>query len=250
MQDDNDYTFNRVGDAIGDAVREMVSWLPELLGGLAILLIGYIVAKIVAGAVRSALRKLELNKHMQGVHGGSFISRIIPNPTRLISRLIFWLVMFGAISLAVSTMGIPALVNLVNAIYGYIPNILAALIIFLAASAVSAAVLGLVSSTMGDTFTGKIVMAAAPIVIMGIAGFMILNQLKIAPEIVTITYAAMLGSAALGLALAFGLGGREVAADILRKAYVQGQEKSQLAKQDMAHGKQNAERKIRNVANG
>jgi hypothetical protein len=54
--------------------------------------------------------------------------------------------------------------------------------------------------------------------------FMILNQLRIATEIVTITYAALMGALALGMALAFGLGGRDVASRVLEDAYRRGQQ--------------------------
>jgi hypothetical protein len=59
---------------------------------------------------------------------------------------------------------------------------------------------------------------------MAIAVFMILNQLKIATDIVIITYAALMGAVALGMALAFGLGGRDVASRMLEDAYRSGQE--------------------------
>ena len=79
------------------------------------------------------------------------------------------------------------------------------------AGVVAAAVGGLVARTMGDTPTGKVVGSVVPVLVMAIATFMILNQLQIAPEIVTITYAALIGGVFLAMALAFGLGGREVA---------------------------------------
>ncbi len=72
---------------------------------------------------------------------------------------------------------------------------------------------------------------------MGIAIFVILNQLKIAPEIVQITYTALIGSVALGAALAFGLGGREVAGRMLDDAYQKGQENKDRVKQDLEKGK-------------
>ncbi len=80
--------------------------------------------------------------------------------------------------------------------------------------------------TMGDTNTGRIVKAVVPVLVMAIATFMILDQLRIATNIVTITYAALIGAIALGTALAFGLGGREVAAQILDSAYERGQQVS------------------------
>ena len=77
---------------------------------------------------------------------------------------------------------------------------------------------------MGDTPTGKVVGSVVPVLVMAIAAFMILNQLQIAPEIVTITYAALIGGVFLAMALAFGLGGREVAGRMLGDAYDRGRE--------------------------
>ena len=75
-----------------------------------------------------------------------------------------------------------------------------------------------------------------PILVMTIATFMILNQLKIAPAIVTITYAALLGAVALGSALAFGLGGRDVAARMLEGAYASAQQNKEQWKRDLDQG--------------
>lgn len=145
--------------------------------------------------------------------------------------------LLGALSIAVSALKIPALTSFVQAIYAYLPNVIAAVLIFVLAGAVSAAVGGLVASTMGDTPTGKILGTAVLILVMGIAIFMILNQLKIAPEIVQITYTALIGSVALGAALAFGLGGREVAGRMLEDAYQKGQENKDRVKHDLEKGR-------------
>ena len=76
---------------------------------------------------------------------------------------------------------------------------------------------------MGDTPTGRIVKVVAPVLVMAIATFMILDELQIASNIVVITYAALMGAIALALALAFGLGGRDVAARLLETGYAKGQ---------------------------
>jgi hypothetical protein len=90
--------------------------------------------------------------------------------------------------------------------------------------------------TMGGTALGSIVATVAPILVMTIATFMILTQLMIAQQIVIITYAAILGAVALGTALAFGLGGREVARDLLQNAYRTGQERKDELKRDLDRG--------------
>jgi small-conductance mechanosensitive channel len=114
--------------------------------------------------------------------------------------------------------------------------VIAAVLIFLVAGAVSTAVVALANRTMGDTPTGKFVTTAAPILIMAIATFMILTELGIAEQIVLITYAALIGAVALGMALAFGLGGRDVAARMLESAYQAGREGKEQVKRDVGRG--------------
>jgi hypothetical protein len=216
-------SVNSARNYLHDFLSHIVNGLPKFLGALLILIIGYFVARAVASLVARLLERARLDKHLHAGHGGNVIQRAVPSPTNLLAKVTYWIVFLFSISIAVSVLGIPVLVDLVRAVYAYIPNIIAAILIFLVASAVSAGVVKLIGNTMGDTPTGKVLSTATPILVMGLAIFMILNELRIAPEIVNITYAAMMGSAALGLALAFGLGGRDVAARILEGLYAAGQ---------------------------
>ncbi len=211
-------------------------WIPHLIGALLILLIGYFVAKIVGKLVFKATHRAGLDRTLQKGPGGSFIARITAHPSKLLGTVAFWAIFLATISLAASALGIAALTAFVGAVFAYLPNVLAAFLIFLVAGALSAAIAGIVARVMGDTGLGKMVATAAPILIMTIATFMILNQLKIAPTIVTITYAALLGAIALGSALAFGLGGRDVAAQILQGAHQSVQENKQQWKRDLDQG--------------
>jgi hypothetical protein len=161
---------------------------------------------------------------------------------KLAGSIVFWLVFLGAVSIAVDVLGIEALENLVAAIYSYLPNVLAALLIFIVAVAIAAGVATIASRLLGDTTLGRIVSTVGPILVFAIATFMILNQLKIAETIVTITYAALIGAVALGSALAFGLGGRDVAARLLEGAYAKGQENKEQLKRDLELGKERAKR--------
>ena len=86
------------------------------------------------------------------------------------------------------------------------------------AVAIAAGVATLATRLLGDTSLGRVIATVAPILVFAIATFMILDQLNIAQSIVTITYAGLIGALALGSALAFGLGGREVASQMLQGA--------------------------------
>ncbi len=240
---------NAAGEHLQTFLAQIVEALPRFLGAIAILIIGYLIAKAVAAAVHNLLGRAQLNQRLHTGQGGSFIQRAIPNPQGLLATIVYWVIFLFAVSIAVATLGIPVLVDFVRAIYAYIPNVIAALAIFMIAGAVSAAVAGLVATAMGDTPTGKVISTVVPVVIMSIATFMILNQLKIAPAIVTITYAAILGSAALGLALAFGLGGRDVAARMLQDLYDRGQVAKGQAAADARTGAERTRQKADDLRN-
>jgi hypothetical protein len=238
------FTFAAVeiGDSLQQALDSFFEFLPRLLGFLVVLLIGWLIARLVKAAVARVLEKVGLDRAMHSGSTGRYVDRVAPDtsPSRVIGALAFWFIFLGALAIAVSQLGIEALDNFVASIAAYLPNIVAAVLIFVLAGAVAAAVAGLVARTLGETPTGKVVGTVAPVLVMAIATFMILDQLQIAPEIVTITYAALLGSAALAMALAFGLGGREVAHRMLDDAYRKGQEQRAQVRRDVEVGRERA----------
>jgi len=195
--------------------------------------------------VGKMLQRAGFDRTLQRGQVGQFVGKVTSSPSRLVGTLVFWFILLGTISLAVSVLGINALTNFVAAVYAYLPNVLAAFLIFLVASAISAGIATLVTKVMGDTGLGKIVATVAPILVMTIATFMILEQLKIAHDIVITTYTLLLGAIALASALAFGLGGREVAGRILESAYQKGQESKAQIKQDLETGVSRAREEAR-----
>ena len=238
--------FN-AGDSLQNAFTELVAFLPNLIGALLLLLLGYIVAKVLDGLTRRALQRGGFDAAIHREPTGEWIKRVIPRPSNLAGSIVFWVVFLGAVSIAVDVLGVEALENLVAAIYGYLPNILAALLIFIVAVAIAAGVSTLATRLLGDTSLGRIIGTAAPILVFAIATFMILDQLKIAQSIVTITYAGLIGALALGSALAFGLGGRDVAAQMLQGAYTKGQESKEQLKREFELGKERAKEEAERV---
>jgi len=236
-----------IGNSIERGFTVFFAWIPALLGALAILVIGYFVAKYVGKLVTRSLQRADLDRTLHTGVGGSFVEKVTASPSRLVGALAFWAILLGTISLAVSILGINALTNFVAAIYAYLPNVVAAILIFLVASAVSVAVATLAKRVMGETGLGKIVATAAPILVMTVATFMILDQLQIAQNIVVITYAGLIGAIALGSALAFGLGGREVAGRLLEGAYETGQAHKHEFERDLDQGVSRAKEEVRSA---
>lgn len=234
-----------VANSVQRFLNDVFAWLPELIGALLILAIGYFVAKLIGNLVGRALHRAGLDRTLHSGMGGDAIKKVTGSPSRLLGTVAFWAVWLAAISLAVSVLGINALTNFVAAIYDYLPNVIAAIAIFLVAGAVSAAAAAFAKRVLGDSPLSKIVGTAAPIIVMTVATFMILTQLQIAKEIVMITYAGLVGAIALATALAFGIGGREVASQMLQGAYEQGQENAAEMKRDLDGSVERAKTEVR-----
>ena len=169
-----------------------------LIGAVVILVIGFFIMKLVHEA--GGLTQAGLDRNLLSGRSGEWVSKVAASPSRLIGRIAFWAIFLAFVSIAASALGIEAVSAFVAAVWGYLPNVIAALAIFLVAGAISAGVATLATRLMGDTPTGRIVATAAPILVMTIATFMILEQLKIAHDIVVTTYTLLLGSIALGAA--------------------------------------------------
>lgn len=228
---------------LSNFINHLINVLPRAIEAIIVFIIFWIVAKAVATIIHNLLGRMQFNQRVHAGTGGNFIQRAIPNPMGLVAGVVYWAIFLFGISIAVTMLGIPALLDIVRGIYSYIPRVIAALIIFLVAGAAAGAVGKLVKDTMGDTPTGKVVGSAVPVIIMSIAGFMILNELQFATGIVLLTYGIILGGISLGMALAFGLGGREVAGRMLGDMYNKAQANKDRVAADMRTGAARGKRK-------
>jgi mechanosensitive ion channel-like protein len=231
-----------VSDSFQGTLDEIFAFLPNLVGALFLLIIGWIVAKVVAGLVRRGLRSAGADRALATGRAGEYRERFSPDlqPSGVIGTIVFWSLFALAIMLAVSALGVEALSDFMSAVVAYLPNVIAALLILLVAIAVAGAVGGIAQRLMGGTMLGRIVQTVVPTLVMTIALFMALVQLKIATEIVVATYVIVLGSIGLGFALAFGLGGRRAADELLFNAYESGRQRMPELKREAAVAKARA----------
>src|SRR3954454_1639633 len=229
--------------SLQNAFTTFLNYVPNVIGALLVLIIGYIIARLIRAGISRLLRKVRVDEKLTHGSGGEYVARFSPQgkPSQLVGLVVQYVLMVFVIVSAVGTLNIPAVTGFMNLVLSYLPNVIAALLIFLVAAAVAAAVGGLVHRTMGDTPTGRVARAAAPALGMAIAVFMILNQLGIATAIVNATYIALIGAVALGSALAFGLGGRDAAADLINSGYRKAQDQSDQVRADLQAGQQRAQ---------
>jgi len=223
-----------VSDSLQNGFDRFFGYLPNVLGFLVVLLITYLVARILRTVVSKALSAVKLDESLAKTPAGGAVDKISPGgkPSRLIGAIVFYFIFLIGLTAAFGALEIPAVTDFIKQVLSYLPNIVAAVLIFVIAAALAGAIAGVVAKTMGDTPTGKLVETVVPGVIMAIAGFMVLTQLRIAPQI---------GMLAVAGALAFGLGGRDVAARIWSDAYDRAGDAGDQAKDDVGTARQRVE---------
>ncbi len=205
-----------------NALSTFLSYLPQLVGAIVILIIGYIVAKILQAITTRVLQGLGFEGWMEKGGIKQFFDRAQTNqtPSSVIGKLVFWFVFIIAITMAADALGIPQVSAVLGQLVAYIPSIIAAVLILVLAALLANFVSGIVRGATGSDLLASVAQYA----IIIYAVFAAITELGIAVELTAPTFLIVLGAVALAAAIAFGLGGREVAQDILQKAYNRGDE--------------------------
>lgn len=195
--------------------------LPKALLALAVIIVGYIVAKVLERIVDGLLRRIGLNRMLDrgGVLQAVERSGARVNPTRVISRLVFWLAMFAVLLAAANMLGLESVAAVVGNLVSYIPSVITAIVIIVAGILLGQFVGGLIGTSIGGIHGGRALARAGQGGVIIIATFMALQELGIATDIVTTAFAILFGALAMAMALAFGLGNRDLAGDITRGWY-------------------------------
>jgi len=200
-----------------NALSTFLSYLPQLVGAIVILIIGYIVAKVLQAVVGRVLQAIGFDGWMEKGGIKQFFDRAETNqtPHSILGQLVFWFVFIIALTMAADALGIPQVSAILGQLIAYIPSIIAAILILILAALLANFVSGIVRGATGSGLLASVAQYA----IIVYAVFAAITELGIAVELTAPTFLIVLGAVALAAAIAFGLGGREVAQDILHKAY-------------------------------
>ena len=204
-------------EPLQNAIGVFLSYIPQLIGAIVILIIGYIVAKVLQAVVGRVLQAIGFDGWMEKGGIKQFFDRAETNqtPVSILGQLVFWFVFIIALTMAADALGIPQVSVILGQLIAYIPSIIAAVLILILAALLANFVSGIVRGATGSGLLASVAQYA----IIVYAVFAAITELGIAVELTAPTFLIVLGAVALGAAIAFGLGGREVAQDILQKAY-------------------------------
>ena len=216
-------SYEDIGLRIRDSFMQFAEYIPALVGALVILLAGYLLAKLVERGIDRALSKLGLNRWLErgGVLDAVERTGWRKRPSRLVANIVFWFLMFGVIILAANAIGMTGLEEVFRELVSYIPNVIAAVVIILIGVVLGEFVEGLIRASTGGIQGGPTLARVGRGGVILLAVFMSLQELGVASEIVVTAFAILFGAIALAMALAFGLGNRELAGEVTRRWYLQ-----------------------------
>jgi hypothetical protein len=221
--------------SLAAAMALLFSAIPKIIGFALILIVGWFVASLIERGLAAVLRTIHFNDLSQRAGLADFVQRMGMNtdPAGMIGLVVKWFVRLIALVVAFDALGLPAVSEVLRQLLLWLPNVVVALVVLviggLAARAFSNVVRGTTSEAglSNSNFLARL----ASMVVWAFAIVVAVNQIGIATELVNTLFMAVVGALALGIGLAFGLGGRETAAEIVRKAYLKMQEKSGEARQ-------------------
>ena len=214
--------------SLATAMALFFSAIPKIFGFLVILIVGWLVASLVEKAVAAILRTIRFNELAKRSGLADFVSKMGTgtDAAGLLGAVVKWFIRLIALVVAFDALGLPAVSDVLRQLLLWLPNVIVALVVLVIG--------GLLASALGNVVRGAAAKSALgnPDVLAKVASGLVwafaivvaVNQIGIATALVNTLFMAVVGAVALALGLAFGLGGRETAAEIVRNWYQKGRQ--------------------------
>ena len=200
---------------------KIMAFLPELIGAIIIFVVGLIAAKFLKMAVVKLLKMARLDTAAEKTKLDEFLKKggIVKTASEIVGVLVYWFVMILVVIATLDALGLPIVSDLLNSIFLYVPNVVAAVIVMtlgiLVGNLLSAVIRTAASNAGIAAAEGLAKTSLYAVIAFSVA--IALIQLGIGKEIVGEVFQMAFGATALAFGLAFGLGGKDTAADYLNR---------------------------------
>lgn len=219
-------SFNVAVEPLRAFLFQIGSFLPRLAVALVVLVVGWLLAKAVRFGVAKALRALNFDVLTQRAGIDNFLQQggTEKDTTDLFAALVYWLVILAALVIAFNGLGLTQVTELLTRVMLFLPRVMLALLVLIFGAYfgrfVGNAVLVWCRNVgIGDA---EVLARVAQYTIVAFVALIALDQLDIGGNLVQMTFLIVLAGVVLGLALSFGLGGRERAGALIEKWFPRG----------------------------
>jgi hypothetical protein len=196
-------------------LSQIGQFLVNIMLVIVILIIGWIVSKVIRSIVTKSLRAIKLDELSDRIELETLLEKggISYSLSELIGLICYWLALLVTFMVAINAVGLTIAAELLNKVVLYIPNVVAAVFILILGMFVATILKNIVVTAANNAGLnqGKVLGKVAETIVIAFAIFVGLEQLRIGIQITQLTISIVLGSIGLGLALAFGLGCKDLA---------------------------------------
>src|SRR4051812_42502516 len=235
------------GDAfkasLAGALNTFLSAIPRIIGFAVVLIVGWIVSSLLAKGVKALLHAVRFNDLAQRSGFASFVqtSGVRTDSSGVTADIVKWFVRLITLVVAFDTLGLPAVSGVLQQLLLWLPNLIVALVVLVVGGLAANALAQLVRGATAEAgFSNPDALATVTrVVVWAFAIVVAVNQLGIATTLINTLLVGVVGAVALATGLAFGLGGRDRAAQLLdRMSRAAGQSGPRLERAASAAGDQ------------
>lgn len=204
-------------------VDSLIAWTPRVLLAVILFVVALVVARVVRSVLRGIMLRLKFDDLVVRIGIDTAIQRmgVRESLAEVVPKIVYYLLLILFAKTAADAMGLAAISDAIGAFMGYLPNVVAALLIMVLGSAAAQ----FAGKAVAEAATNSGIEFGASLgglvsgLLMLVLGIMAIGQLQIDTEIVRVVTSAILAGGALAFGLAFGLGSRDITRNILAGYY-------------------------------
>ena len=217
--------ISELSQALHEIARGFAHFLPRLIVIVILAFVGWVIAYVVKAVLRSILRLIKFDKLSENAGASQLLTQAaLPSATEMLSRFVFWVTWLGVILLGVRALGILGLQEQIARFFLFLPRLFVAMFILffglLAASFFSRA--ALLAAVNANVPSPRVLSLALRSIIIVFVLSIFFEELGLAEQTMLVAFGIAFGALMLGLAIAFGMGGRDLAQRLLEKMFVRG----------------------------
>jgi hypothetical protein len=201
----------------------LLAAVPRIIGFLVIVAIGWFIATLIAKAVATLLRRIRFNDMAARSGFAGFVANtgVETDSSGFVADIAKWFVRLITLVVGFDALGLPAVSDVLRQLLLWLPNLAVAIAVLVLGGLAANWLAGLVrgAAAKADVRNPDLMATIARVAVWAFAIVAALNQIGIARELVNTLFMATVGAVALAVGLAFGIGGRDTAAEVVRNWY-------------------------------
>jgi len=234
--------------SLAAALSLFLGAIPRIIGFLVIIIIGWLISGALAAAVAAVLRAVKFNVLAQNSGLQGFVNNmgLRTDASGLLANIVKWFVRLIVLVVAFDALGLPAVSQVLQQFLLWIPNLIVAVVVLVIAGLAANALSNLVRGSTAQAGLGNpdLLATIARVAVWGFGIVVAVNQIGVATALVNTLFMGFVGALALAAGLAFGLGGRDTAAQIVQNWYRQGRQNAPKIERAAENMERRAERNI------